>query len=190
MHQPVKRSKHGRTRRFASCNPTVPYASRIWVRQDALVHASANKRLELSTGQVDRFTAVRILGPGNSDSGKARQETSRNCSQDQFNHIDSHKPKAHRCSRIWPSYPLSLPLSLSLLATTLAPSQPLEPARLARALTLPPRPRELLPGTCHHRSHYYALCSTQSLRRCTYAYRASGIQHFFCCGCCDSLCCV
>ena len=113
MHQPVKRPKHGRTRRFASCNPTVPYASRIWVRQDALVHASANKRLELGTGQVDRFTAVRILGPGNSDSGKARQETSRNCSQDQFNHIDSHKPKAHRCSRIWPSYPLSLPLSPS-----------------------------------------------------------------------------
>ena len=64
VHQPVKRPKHGRTRRFASCNPTVPYASRIWVRQDALVHASANKRLELSTGQVDRFTAVRILGPG------------------------------------------------------------------------------------------------------------------------------
>lgn len=66
VHQPVKRPKHGRTRRLASCNPTVPYASRIWVRQDALVHASANKRLELSTGQVDRFTAVRILGPGNS----------------------------------------------------------------------------------------------------------------------------
>lgn len=82
-----------------------------------------NKRLELSTGQVDRFTAVRILGPGNSDSGKARQETSRNCSKESDNssiltamRAISHKHRWHRCSEVFwhPWHPLQTSLSFSL----------------------------------------------------------------------------